>query len=198
MARRKTHSDKALETLKLMGTEPGDWSLTEIKWVTEEREIKGLVKCPDCRGEKLVRLDDDGNVIPMPNLRDGYSAWQDYMRLARAEHRARNRERYAGCPRCAKRQRGWMVSQGKVPGLVTEKVKVGYPQWPEGTVFDSRFRCGCACQLCDKTILKSWRVPVNTTAVDGTVHGMWVGSTCAGKFLDVKIKREKTSIMEGE
>jgi hypothetical protein len=46
------HSAKALATIRIMGTEPSQWSLTPIKWAKEEREVVGLVTCPTCRGSK--------------------------------------------------------------------------------------------------------------------------------------------------
>jgi uncharacterized protein with PIN domain len=190
----ETHSDKALTTMQLMGTTWRAWVLTPIEWVEEEREVLGNVRCPDCRGNKLVKLDTDGKIVPMPDSdRDSY-AWQTYMREAR-EQRGMAR-RYDGCPTCCVSRRGYRVSIGTVKGLVRQRILVGYPQFPAGTVFDSRFaRSGSRCQLCNKAILKSGRVPVHAT-VNGTTHGMFVGEDCAKKFLGVKIKREATSIME--
>lgn len=89
-----------------------------------------------------------------------------------------------------------MVPQGKVSGIVRTTVKVGYPQFPAGARFDSRFGGGMNCALCNKLILKSGRVPVHATGVDGVTHGMFVGEDCGKKFLDVKLKRDADSIME--
>ena len=73
---------------------------------------------------------------------------------------------------------------------------VGYPRFPAGTIFDSRFWGGLHCNLCNKLILKSNRVPVYATGDDGVTHGMFVGEDCARKFIDVKIRRGEDSIME--
>jgi hypothetical protein len=88
------------------------------------------------------------------------------------------------------------IPRGTVRGLVERMVMVGYPQFPAGAKFDSRFvgRDAYCCQLCGKTIEKSGRVPVNT---DGAApHAMWVGEDCARKFLDVRIQRKADSVME--
>lgn len=168
-----SHSAKALATLSIMGTDPADWGLTPIDWVEEEREIEGLVRCPVCRGYKFVRF-SDGQVVQPPSIRP-----------------------YGNCPRCGVLKRGWgIIPQGKVKGRVLAKVKVGYPRFPPGTRFDSRFFGGLHCNLCNKLVLKSRRVPVHAIGRDGVKHGMFVGEDCARKFLDVKIKRDDDSIME--
>lgn len=187
-----THSDKALTTIACMGTTPADWQLTPIKWVMEEREIIGLVRCPTCNGDKWVRKDGD-KAIPRPT---GALELSEYLRLARNEA-VRAGYGYGNCPKCLYHSRkgwGWMA-RGEVAGLVKATVPVGYPQFPEGVSFDSRF-CGSNCNLCNKSIMKSGRVPVHATGADGKVHGMFVGEDCALKFLAVKIKRDKGSIME--
>lgn len=210
---RETHSAKALQTLKLMGTEPDDWHLTPIKWVKETREVRGWVTCPDCHGTRWVLKDENGNLIPKPELVDlpapPHGASDDVWR-ARFEEMDRRREvvndwsrraraqspraDYGNCQRCIRKQRGYYLPSGQVPGLVMAEVDVGYPQWPKGTEFTSRFGGQGNCDLCNKVIMQSGRVPVNT---DGPKPlGMWVGEDCAKKFLDVKIKRKADSIME--
>lgn len=191
------HSDKALATLAAMRTAPDAWTLTPIDWVEEERMVQGLVTCPTCDGNVWVRLDDAGAVIPPPARRGAALAWEEYNRAARNEAQVRNNGHYhpgGNCPRCRVARRGWgVVSTGRVKGLVSAKVMVGYPRFPKGTNFDARFSDGsCRCHLCGKPIAKSLRVPVNTE--DG--HGMWVGTDCAQKFLTVTLKRKKDSIME--
>jgi hypothetical protein len=187
------HSAKALSTLARMSTTPSQWQLTPIKWIEEEREVTGLVTCPTCHGHKFVRI-VDGRVIPPPpaNSRDSF----DYNNEARRDALRANRP-YGNCPTCGIRKGGWgMIPQGKIKGTVRAKVLVGYPQFPPGTRFDSRFAGGLHCNLCNKLVMKSHRVPVYATGDDGVTHGMFVGEDCAKKFLDVKLKREGEAIME--
>jgi hypothetical protein len=187
------HSAKALTTLARMGTSPMQWQLTPIKWIEEEREVPGLVTCPTCHGHKFVRI-VEGRVIPPPpaNSRDSFA----YNNEARQEALRANSP-YGNCPTCGKRKGGWgMIPQGKIKGMVRAKVMVGYPQFPPGTRFDSRFAGGLHCNLCNKRVMKSHRVPVQATGDDGVTHGMFVGEDCARKFLDVKLKREDDAIME--
>ncbi len=185
------HSTKALDTLALMGTSPSQWHITPLEWIEEEREVDGLVRCPTCQGHKFVQI-EDGRVVPPP--RDDPN--MDYHRAATAAARAANRP-YGNCPTCAQPKRGWgMIPQGKVKGRVRALVKVGYPKFPPGTRFDSRFWGGLHCNLCNKLILKSNRVPVDATGEDGVTHGMFVGEDCARKFLGVRLKRDEGSLME--
>jgi hypothetical protein len=189
------HSAKALATLAMMGTKPSQWQLTPIEWVEEEREVPGLVKCPTCHGRKFVRI-EGGRVIPPPPHSAGHEANYEYDRAARRDASQANKN-YGNCPTCAMPKRGWgMIPQGKIKGMVRAKVQVGYPQFPSGTRFDSRFSDGLHCHLCNKLIMKSHRVPVHATGDDGVTHGMFVGEDCAQKFLDVKLKRDDESIME--
>jgi hypothetical protein len=187
------HSAKALSTLAQMHTVPSEWQLTPIDWVEEELEVPGLVRCPICRGHKFVRI-VDGEVIPPPpiNSQDSFQYENEARRDA-----SRTNQRYGNCPRCAVHKGGWgMLPQGKIKGMVRAKVMVGYPVFPPGTRFDSRFQGGLHCHLCNKLIMKSHRVPVHATGSDGITHGMFVGEDCARKFLDVKLKRDKDAIME--
>lgn len=189
------HSAKALATLALMGTTPTQWQLTPIEWVEEEREVPGMVTCPTCRGHKFVRI-EGGHVIPPPPNDAGHLVIRDYHQAARHDAYKANKN-YGNCPTCGKQKRSWgMIPQGKIKGLVRTKVQVGYPKFPAGTRFDSRFRDGLHCHLCNKLIMKSHRVPVHATGDDGVTHGMFVGADCAQKFLDVKLKRDDDSIME--
>jgi hypothetical protein len=193
------HSEKALKTIALMGTKPADWHITPIKWVKEMRLVEGTKTCPDCKGNKLVRIDAEGKVIPAPDTttNEGYYAWQEYMRLARTERN--NYYRHDGCPTCVKYTRRFgSVSQGVVKAMVMAEVVVGYPQFPKDVSFDSRFhnyRVGASvCQLCSKSIKSHMVVPVNT---DGAgAHAMYVGRDCAKKFLSVDFKFPKNSVME--
>lgn len=193
--RGESHSDKALTTLARMGTTPQQWRLTPIDWVREEREVPGLVRCPTCRGRKFVRI-EDGRVVPPPIEPASHAEDFAYGRDARRDA-ARAGRPHGNCPTCGVAKRGWgVVPQGKIRGTIREEVMVGYPQFPPGTQFDSRFHAGTRCGLCDKVVVKSNRVPVHATGVDGVTHGMLVGRDCASKFLDVKLKIEDGSIME--
>jgi hypothetical protein len=188
------HSAKALMTLRIMGTAPPQWRLTPIEWVEEEREVVGLVRCPTCHGGKFVRI-EDGRVLPPPPSSEIPGSF-DYKNAARRDA-FRVGLRQGNCPTCAKRKAGWgMIPQGKVAGKVRAKVMVGYPKFPPGTRFDSRFFGGLHCNLCNKVVLRSRRVPVHAIGDDGVAHGMWVGEDCARKFLDVRLSRAKDSIME--
>ncbi len=223
-----THSEKALTTLKIMGTKPENWQLCDIKWVKEKRMVPCEVECPSCYGEKFVRFEADGKtVILMPpgityadkaelSQFDFYStewvklhkahekkekAQKEYLSLAIKEAGYDNERHTYGvlgnCPKCFKSFRASkfrsarMGSDGKVWGSKEAELWVGYPQWPEGTDFDSRFggssvkSGGVACGLCNKTIIKSGTIPVWGKDADNKVHGMWVGSDCAKKFLAV-------------
>jgi hypothetical protein len=191
--RSRVHSEKALTTLAMMGTLPSQWRLTPIEWIEEEREVPGLVRCPVCRGRKFVRF-EGGQVVPPPPANTPASF--EYDQAAHRESSAARRP-YGNCPRCEKPKSGWgMIPQGKVAGAVRARVMVGYPKFPPGTRFDSRFQGGLHCNLCNKLILRSNRVPVHAMGDDGVAHGMFVGEDCARKFLDVDIVRREGSIME--
>jgi hypothetical protein len=187
-----THSDKALKTIAMMGTVPGDWYIPEIDWVEENRMVIGLVTCPVCQGNKRVAKDASGAPKPWPSSRD-YGAWSEYERAAR-EQCKKDTGRSAGweatnCDNCkGKIGRYGHGSTGQVKSLVERLVRVGYVRWPAGVKFDSRFTTCSGCQLCAKEIRKSWRVPVAAKGADGSVHGMWVGSDCGRKFLSAEIK----------
>jgi hypothetical protein len=139
------HSAKALATLAIMSTTPSQWQLTPIEWVVEEREVPGLIPCPTCHGHKFVRI-EDGRVIPPPpdNSPDSFA----YRNAAHRDASKANKP-YGNCPTCGKQKGGWgMIPQGKIKGLVRAKVIVGYPRFPAGTRFDSRFHDGLHCHLC--------------------------------------------------
>lgn len=196
--RKEAHSAKALETLRLMDTKPEDWQLTPIKWVREKRMAPALVKCPVCNGNRYVCKDAEGNVIPPPALvgprsyEEEQAFWR-YLRDAKAQARGDG----GNCTNCIRRNRwGGTFSSGSVQGLAEAEILVGYPQFPDGIKFDSRFHSGCNCNLCNKLVLKSNLVPVHGKGSDGTLHGMWVGVDCARKFLKITLKREKNAIIE--
>lgn len=194
------HSDKALTTLAAMNTQPADWKRADIRWVEEERMVMGDVTCPTCFGARHVFFDDAKKVVPPPQTKDfppteswhkdyDYYAWEKANREYREKAQKQSPHAWSAgnCPTCKctnTRARMYGNCTGKVPGLVKRRMLVGYPVWPAGTKFDSRFNGGCSCGLCNKTVLKSGLVPcVGTGVIDGVTHGMWVGDTCARKFL---------------
>lgn len=189
------HSAKALTTLARMGTTPSQWQLTPIRWVEEEREVDGLVRCPTCHGHKFVRIVGREVIPPPPANAPHQESFAYYNEARRDAHQSH--QPYGNCPTCGQMKRGWgMIPQGKVRGRVRAKVMVGYPQFPPGTRFDSQYASGMHCHLCNKLVMKSHRVPVHATGDNGVSHGMFVGEDCARKFLDVTIKRDDDSIME--
>lgn len=179
-----THSDKALTTIRAMGTLPEQWVLCPIEWRREECLVPGDVTCPECKGEKYVKYDADGEVIPPPDSKTDYTAWSIFYHEAVRE--ARKLSRNGGnCKKCQKVKRGWgnIGATGHVRGLVKAMVVVGYTLWPEGCEFDSRFKSGCNCNLCNKLVMKSNLIPVIAKDVSGRWHGMRVGQDCVKKFL---------------
>lgn len=197
-----THSDKALTTLATMATTPDQWALTEILWVEEERLVMGQVTCPTCLGCKWVRYENGQAVPQVASTFVGHGGGPSFDDVNAARSTARQNPGYSlygNCPTCKAPLRTKLGRvggcTGKVPGLVLKAIMVGYPQFPAGARFDSRFAGSC-CHLCAKRIEKSGRVPVNTITTDGAQHAMWVGEDCARKFLNVKIKRADDSVME--
>lgn len=189
------HSDKALKTMELMGTTADRWAVPEIRWVKEERMVPGYVTCPTCNGTKWVKYDAAGKALPVPKATGGFGCPRDtYYREARKEAGGGYHGNCKTCRNTNPRARAYGCSEGTIKGEVLALVMVGYPQWTAGVRFDSRFRGGMSCGLCNKTVLKSNLVPVEATGADGRVHGMWVGSDCAKKFLAVK--PEKTDAGE--
>lgn len=198
-----THSDKAMATFQAMGTLPGQWRLADIRWVTERRMVPGEVSCPDCDGWKLSLKDAAGKPVPCPKpLPYGHA---DHYKAEGARrnwvHEARKADGGIGsrgtCDRCRcrnSRARMYGYSTGKVEAMVEREVMVGYPVWPEGTVFDSRFRHS-DCELCGKSIPSGERVPVHTTGC-APEHGMLVGTDCARKFLNVTLKLKDDQMVE--
>lgn len=179
------HSLKALRTLHLMNTAPADWKQADIRWSEQERMVPGLVKCPACRGHRRV-LSSEKNVYKLVTMTDEIAAkyYRPSAPYAMDDYAKENGLFMVGCLKCYDYRSRW--STGKVRGLVKRMVMVGVPQWPVGTVFDSRFHVTetnrYCCELCSKS-LKSLQVPCVGTGSDGATHGMWVGQDCAKKFL---------------
>lgn len=170
------HSDKAMKTLEAMGTTATDWKQADIRWVVEKRMMMRPVTCPTCDGERRIYvMPDSEEEVVRP---EGMLSWQ--FQIFARENKFRERR----CQTCFSRKEGW--STGRVLGPKLVEVMVGYPVWPQGTRFDSRFRSAVTdrycCELCSKS-LKSYQVPCVGRGADGVAHGMWVGMDCAKKFL---------------
>jgi len=170
------HSDKAMKTLEAMGTTATDWKQADIRWVVEERVMMQPVTCRTCDGRGRIYVKPDlEERVPRP---EGMLSWQ--FQLFAYENKLRERR----CGSCFSQKKGY--STGRVLGPKLVEVEVGYPVWPPGTRFDSRFSSRgtdrYCCELCSKS-LKSYQVPVVGRGADGVAHGMWVGTDCAKKFL---------------
>ncbi len=210
---KETHSDKGLKTLELLGTRPSEWMLTPIKWVKEKREVLTEVCCPTCEGNKRVLFDEQRNVKPKPARMANPAYSKEYegddwdsarYTEARAAYRAAEEARNAyeteadaafpkwsglgNCPQCITKRTGYKTGRAMV--LVLREVMIGYPQWPKGVQFDSRFCNDSSCQLCNKLIKKGGFVPVCTVPNHPYPKGMWVGEDCARKFLSVKVSHK--------
>lgn len=208
------HSEKGLKTLEVMGTTADDWGLTPIKWVWEMIVAPVEKVCPSCHGRGQTNSYPDGKVFDYQKVtkalkKKAKSSYVGHYELE--DYKKKNGVKYGRCPKCPqKKTRNWGpidVGTGKV--IVWEKVKmlVGYPIWPKGCLFDSRFheakyyRQGktagkygeasvhSVCELCSKSIYGRWSflVPVNGKGKDGKTHGMYVGEDCAHKFLGLEL-----------
>jgi transposase-like protein len=160
-----------------VNTAPGDWKQADIRWVEEERTVLRPVNCPKCHGDRHVyTLQGGTEIVEMPAH---FYDRQDKIRNEKLVRRA--------CHKCvATRGRYQGYATGKVLGEVKAMVMVGYPVWPAGVAFDSRFRRTetqrYCCELCSKSLM-SFQVPAVGKSADGRSHGMWVGTDCAKKFL---------------
>ena len=217
---KEDHSDKGISTLTLQGTTPDQWMLVPIKYVKEMREVLTEVCCPACQGYRRVLFDEEGNLIPMPvsgknpayaeefdvEFTPDIQAKYDEARGVYKENETK-REEYikkandlfprfsslGNCPKCLVKRNGYRTGRSLV--MVLREVWVGYPQWPVGVSFRSRFKGGSSCQLCNKRIKKGGLVPV-CTIHDVNPLGMWVGEDCAKKFLSVKVPRKTDHYIE--
>ncbi len=192
-----THSEKALETLSLLGLTPADCGLMPIKWVREWRMIPTKVDCPMCYGRGTVKVEADGKT-PAVNP---FSYEKDW-----AKQHARQNEinalEYGRCPTCpqARSRMNGPYRGNRGTGFVIKPVKrqvmIGYLQMAEGSKWDSRFSDGLHCHLCNKLILKSGRVPVHGKSANGEVHNLWVGEDCATRFGGVEKKFKANEFLD--
>jgi hypothetical protein len=176
------HSEKGLKTLELLGTQASDWGLVEIKWVKELRKVPTKVKCPTCYGIGEAHFELDGSLaVNKIDSNKDYYKWNDRQReILRLPRNS--------CPTCPSRH-GWRrhYGTGEVVEMVEREVLIGYIQW-QSNLFDSRFQGWDHCNLCNKVIKKSGRVPVHGKDQKGVIHNMWVGEDCARKFLGIAKK----------
>lgn len=182
------HSPKALETFRQMGTEPTDWGFTEIEWKKELRNVLTKIDCPDCHGNGRRLIMPDGTKADYNTVEAevGYGKGDHFGWLKRKETWEKEvGAKYGKCPTCPPKRYG-DAGTGNVIRMVEREIMTGYPQWADGTLFDSRFGIGCDCGLCNKTIMKSHLVPVTAKGSDGRIHGMWIGEDCAKKFMGWK------------
>jgi hypothetical protein len=168
------HSEKGLETIRLMGTTPSEWHLTEIKWEKRKLPMPVKVRCHTCYGGGYAHFEADGS-LAVNQVKDGSGLeWNDRQRVIRSLLRG-------VCPKCPNRLHP-LGGSGFVTVYKPMDVMVGIPQFPAGVKFDSRFSAyPDQCQLCAKVIQKSGFVPVNTET-----HAMWIGEDCARKFFSIK------------
>lgn len=173
-----TLSDKVAANVKAMGT--GSWKMAHIEWTKEEREVWGKVVCPDCKGRKMLRYNDDGSIIPPPVktaswTMEGWKAEQAY-------YNGLYNGGYGSCRRCKDRN---MVSKGDVRAKVKKMVDIGRVVWPEECKFDSRYQL-YDCGACGKNGITSATIPMIAQDYNGNWHGMWVGQDCARKFFEMR------------
>ena len=176
------HSDKVKATVAALGLADAVWTMPPTLWVEEEREVMGEVTCPVCDGEKLVIRDADGKLMTFPDRygKDSNAARNALMAMFR-------RKDDGACHNCLNRAGRAL---GTVKALVRRKVKVGYLQWPTGTVYDSRYFAS-DCMACGKNNIKSGLAPMMAQDANGIWHGMWVGYDCARKFFALSAEKQK-------
>lgn len=181
------HSLKGLKTIEAMGTAPGDWHLTPIKWSRVVMTVPTQVTCPSCRGHGQTNFEEDGSMAVNKIPTDDYHEWREEAYRIRQLRKGK-------CPTCPPSRKWPGLGTGTVTEYREQEVTLGTPVWAAGTLFDSRFAgqhrdSVRVCELCSKSITGVWsgRVPVQGRGSDGKIHGMWVGEDCARKVLGVEI-----------
>lgn len=198
---KKTHSIKALETLRQMNTVPENWGLVEIIWKKELRKVRTKVRCPECfgTGRATYEGNGDGSLANESDLLK--SVGYQHLKAEQLKKDRNLKTRNCKCCPVVQKTVSWganyIKGTGEIYEMVERKVKVGYPQFAADTKFDSRFQYSDGrsfhhCALCSKGINQSGRVPVTGKGADGIIHGMWVGEDCAKKFLGVVLNFKKT------
>jgi hypothetical protein len=170
-----TLSDKVQVTVTAMGLDLSTMKVTDFRTVREERMVMSEVRCPTCKGNKFVTRNEAGEVMRFDNINSVEA------REARFAMKRRGDEGY--CRTCSNPRKQQGYPQGVVKKMVTKMVTVHYPIWPVGTKFDSRFDHH-DCGACGKNGIVTGTVPMVGTDANGTVHGMYVGQDCAGKFFE--------------
>lgn len=215
---RESHSEKGLKTISLMNTKPDDWGLTPIKWVKQKMMWPVEKECPACRGRGKCSTYADGRVFDHSKVT---KALQKKLKVSYLGHfemeayKKKNGVDYRRCPKCPQKSaRGFGpidVGTGKIIVMEETEVTVGYPIWPKGCLFDSRFEDALyytsrnsdkpvkhVCALCSKSITGRWSytIPVNAKGADGKTHGMYVGEDCARKFLGLELVLDMEQLKE--
>lgn len=217
------HSEKGLKTLELMGTKPKDWGLTPIKWVWKKMLHPVEKTCGGCRGRGRANTYPNNTFFlgesevrkALKKKKSGYIGHleiEDFKKKHGIEYR-----RCPICPQKTSRNFGSLeVGTGLVIVWEEQDVLVGFPIWPKGVQFDSRFyeakydrqgkfagkegneRVHSVCELCSKSIYGRWSflVPVNARGKDGKCHGMYVGQDCAKKFLGLELVLDMNQLEE--
>lgn len=199
------HSPKTAQTIEMMDTKPESWGIAPITWRMEERDMLIRVVCKECHGKGIIysactyngevrsqeavynELKESGKIVTGYENYDApnYVPFDKFYRSAEIREAFGVKEiaRFSHDGKCPKCYQG----QGrKGPGVVWEfrenvKCNVGYPAWPAGTTFPSRFN-GCDCEACGKNKIKSGTIPVMARTNDGGHVGMYVGNACVKRF----------------
>lgn len=188
----ENHSEKGLKTLEMMGTNPDNWGLVQIKWVQEYRMMPVKVDCPTCQRTGQAHFEKDGKLaVNKIDYEKDYYGWQDRARQMRSLPRGK-------CPECPSMRKYPMYGTGQIEKMKNMKVWIGYPQWEKGTQFKSRFNHDAdRCQLCNKLIKESGFVAVQGKDKEDNNLGMYVGEDCARKFFGIaKWKKDSTSYLK--
>ena len=133
------HSDKGLETLTLMGTKPEQWKLTGFRWVKEMRPVQIEVTCPTCGGDRFVARDAGGQLIAPPKANAPLIEVQQYKAILKDQNPRMGTWDTGNCPTCIRKRKPYDYRTGRAYATRMVEVEVGYPIWPEGVRFDSRF-----------------------------------------------------------
>lgn len=166
--RAATHSEKGLQTLRLMGFASTEgWTTPPVRWDRVTRTLPTYEPCTTCH--RLGQVAD-------PDARATAGAAETPAERRRLEHAMRR------CPTCAGTRRHQPeCGTGEMLVWKPRVVLVGTILWPEGTRFDSRFGGGNQCGLCAKAITKF--CPVMARDPSGTWHGLFVGEDCLRSLL---------------
>jgi hypothetical protein len=160
---RVAHSEKTLETLRLLGCTVSGWGVPDIEWKKVKMKVPTKVTCPTCHGTGQVADEKRRSEGTHPHARFAMQR----------------------CPTCPPRRNYPQYGSGEVTKLVEREVELGFYVWKEGTIFGSRFwQKNNQCQLCGKTPITN-RAVVEGKDSEGRYHVLWVGEDCARTILGV-------------